>query len=230
MKSVWIILFIIVTALVFSAWMYLKDARTAPAQQSKRTPFRMPPPDPNVLMIRGCDFYVRLIPEKKNEMLAAIRKAIGNEGTVYDQGSHAVVLWHDFQPPDAVLEQLSRDFQTEVIWLVFQKQVDAFGYQRWLSGTRLRRLTFGCYEKERTWEEVDGTPEPWEAAAIFDERELENRIRRDKKYNAITDAEEQRLRAIWREHRLEVNSEEPNIAGRDVAEAVAIAYGLPGWD
>ena len=51
-------------------------------------------------------------------------------------------------------------------------------------------------------------PEPWEAEALFDET-----ASREK-----------------RERRLEVDSTEPSIFGRDAAEAVAIAYALPGWD
>ena len=81
----------------------------------------------------------------------------------------------------------------------FQKQVDAFEFQLWTEGASKRRLTFGCYEHERTWEHVEGSPEPWEAAA-------------------------------WHGQPPVVGSDEPSIDGRDTAEAVAVAYGLPGWE
>lgn len=226
--AVWIVLILGAAGITFFLLTHRKSAMT-PAQDARSL---LPPPDPNVFMIRGFDFYVRLRPQERVRMLAAIRNAVGTDGAVYDQASHAVVLWGDFRPPETVLERLSRDFQTEVIWLAFQKQVDAFGYERWHNGSLLRRLTYGCFEKERTWEEVDGMPEPWEAAALFDARELESRLLSERALSPefrMTEDDVNRLRTVWREHRLEVNSTEPMITGRDVAEAVAAAYGLPGW-
>jgi hypothetical protein len=189
-------------------------------------------PDPNRFMLRGFDFYVRLEPTRRAEMLDAVRSAVGADGTVYDQNTHAVVLWREFHPPEQLLGRLSRDLNTQVIWLAFQKQVDAFAYERWENGTRLRRLAFGCYDKERTWEQVDGEPEAWEAAAIFDPAQLDIRISGSRRLGpgfALAPEEEQKLRQLWRERRLTVDSQEPNITGRDVAEAAAIAHGLPGW-
>ena len=206
--------------------------RRAAVPAATSSPFRMPAPDPNVFMIRGFDFYARLDPERRVPMLESVRSAVAGRGTVYDQGSHAVVLWHDFHPPEQLLEGLSRDLPTQVIWLSFQKQVDAFEYVRWEGGTRLRHLVFGCYEKERTWERVEGEPEPWEAAAIFDVARLERRLASSEALSPesrTTPEEAARLRALWRERRLLVDSSEPGIEARDVAEAVAIAHGLPGW-
>jgi hypothetical protein len=200
------------------------------------SPWRRPTPDPHVFLIRGSDFYVRLDPQRRAVMLESVRSAVTGSGTLYEKDAHAVVLWHDFNPPEGLLERLSRDLRTQVIWLSFQKQVDAFGFLHWENGSRVRRLVYGCYEKERTWEQVDGTPEAWEAAAIFDQARLERRLARAREWAregirelGNTPEEEARLRAIWRERRLAVDSDEPGIDGRDVAETVAIAYGLPGW-
>ena len=211
-----------------------RSRRSAASRGLARGPetFRIPLPDPNLFMVRGFDFYVRLEPSRHAEMLEAVRGAVGANGTVYDQATHAVVLWHEFQTPEPLLERLSRELAVQVIWLAFQKQVDAFGYERWEAGTRVRRLVFGCYE-ERIWEQVDGEPEAWEAAAIFDEARLDRRLSQSRRLGRdfeYTSQEEQELQTIWRERRLVVGSPEPNINGRDVAEAVAIAYNLPGWD
>ena len=83
-----------------------------------------------------------------------------------------------------------------------------------------------------TWEKVEGEPEPWEAAAIFDVWRLERRLASSEALSPefrTTPEEAARLRALWRERRLLVDSSEPGIEARDVAEAVAIAHGLPGW-
>jgi hypothetical protein len=193
----------------------------------------IPLPNPDAFMIRGFDFYVPLDGPRRSEMLDAIRSGIGEKGTLYDQDTHAVVLWHDFNPPSDLLERLSRDLRAEIIWLSFQKIVDAFEYQHWEDGTRRRHLVFGCYEQERTWEKVEGEPEGWESEGLFDPRRLERRIdgqrRMGPEYELPAD-EQARLRQIWQERRLTVDSMEPNIEARDAAEAVAMAYGLPGWE
>lgn len=222
---------IVVVGLAFIAWI-IGRTRIAPSPSGGAVAFHRPTPDPNVFMLRGTDFYVRLDPPRRLEMLDAVSKVVGSEGTVYDQSTHAVVVWHDYHPPEALLASLARDLGTQVIWLSFQKTVDAFEYIRWEAGQRLRWLTFGCYEKERTWERIEGRPEAWEAAAIFNGERLERRLASNLKLPAefhTTPAEADRLRTIWREKRLAVDSEEPNIEARDVAEAAAIAYALPGW-
>lgn len=219
-------------ALVVALALFGRVRRVGDAPAQAPAAFHMPTPDPNVFMIRGFDFYARLDPDRRGQMLGSIATAVAGRGTLYDQGTHAVVLWHDFQPPEQLLDGLSRDLRTQVIWLSFQKQVDAFEYVRWDNGTRLRHLVFGCYEKERTWERVEGEPEPWEAAAIFDAARLERRLASGRALSPEfrrAPEEEARLRAIWRERRLAVDSDEPNIEARDVAEAAAIAHGLPGW-
>jgi hypothetical protein len=79
---------------------------------------------------------------------------------------------------------------------------------------------------------VDGTPEPWETEALFNPRVLERKVRVIKEFSespAEAAREEERLRSIWRDRRLEVDSDQPGINGRDAAEAVATAYDLPGW-
>lgn len=220
---------VIVVLLTFVMIKWLRALRRVPPPPE---PFRIPAPDPDGFAVRGFDLYVRLDPARRLEMLGAVRAAVGSHGSVYDQTTHAVVLWHELNPPEELLERLSRDLETRVIWLAFQKQVDAFGYQRWENGTRLRRLVYGCYDQERTWEQVDGEPEPWEGAAIFDVLGLEGRIaslRQLGKDSRLIPEEEESLRQIWRERRLDVGSVEPAIEGRDVAEAVALAYRLPGW-
>ena len=84
------------------------------------------------------------------------------------------------------------------------------------------------------WDEVcpNGAPEPWEAEALFSDGDLEREVESHRRYPRTVEpeAEVEELRAIWKDRRLTVGSEDPNISGRDVAEAAARAYGLPGWD
>jgi hypothetical protein len=46
---------------------------------------------------------------------------------------------------------------------------------------------------------------------------------------AVSDAQAE-LHSIWTERRSRVDAEVAGIIGRDVAEAAAVAYGLPGWE
>src|SRR5258708_2150284 len=159
-------------ALALAALWPRSKQRQRRAEYARRPPFRAPPPDPNILTIRGFEFYVRLDPERSAEMVDSTRGMVRSLGTVYLEPTHAVVAWSDFNPPEDLLQRISAKLDTEVIWLGFQKTVDALDYQRWNGGSLPRRLTFGCYERERTWEQVDGTPEDWEAGAIFNESRL----------------------------------------------------------
>jgi hypothetical protein len=226
----WILAVVIVTVIAVITVQWVR-AGQRPAPVAPPEPYRLPPPDPNVFMPRGFDFYVRLETARRTTMLDAITVVIGTDGTLYDQETHGVVLWHGTNPPMQLLQLLSSELNTQVVWLAFQKQVDAFEYARWENGTLMRHLVFGCYEQERAWEHVEGEPEPWEAAAIFEETRLERRFSQARRLSFVTytPEDEKELRRIWRERRLVVGNHEPNISGRNVAEAAALANGLPGW-
>lgn len=128
-----------------------------------------------------------------------------------------------FEPPADRLSELSSFLNTDVIWLSFQSTVDAFEFHHWREGTILRSLIFGCYKEERTWERVDGQPEPWEREAFFSEKALGFEL----KYADAGRKEE--LRRIWREAELLPGMTEPNIDSRDAAWKVAEHYNFPGW-
>jgi hypothetical protein len=148
-----------------------------------------------------------------------------------------VITWHDWRPPEAELEKLSRELNTHVFWLAIQKQVDAFAYQHWRSGDCLRRITYGCYELERTWEQVDGISEAWEDEAFFSAEILQLQIKDNNRWRergswwAPTVEEDNELREIWQAKRLQVNQEEPRIGDTvSAARIVAKYHDLPGWD
>ncbi len=224
---------ILVVAAVAAGLLYLRSRTSFPESHPPASRLALPKPDPARLEIRGFEFYVRLDPLRSDKSLQTLVTAVGDRGTIYPRSHWAVVLWDDFFAPDALLREISGSLATQVIWLSFQKQVDAFEFQHWANGQLQRRLTFGCYEKERTWEKVEGQPEAWEAAALFDPRDLQREIEFLKDFppeGKTVAAAEAELRAIWSEHRLSVDSQLPNITGRDAAEAVAVAYSLPGWE
>jgi hypothetical protein len=178
------------------------------------------------IMLRGHEMYVRIrgIDGARRRVDAAVAGA-----AVHDEedSPYCVVLWDDFRAPEQVLEQLSRDLATEALWLVWQKQVDAFAFQRWLNGEPIRRLAYGVWEKERTWELVDGAPEPWETDAFFSPRRLEMQLKLARMYPGGWS--ESDLRRVWQEHVLEVDNDQPVLNGLDSAYVVARHYTLPGW-
>lgn len=61
--------------------------------------------------------------------------------------------------PEKVLKDLSSQLGAEIIWMSFQSNVDAFGFHHWRAGAHVRSLVFG-YAEERTWERIEGQPEP----------------------------------------------------------------------
>jgi hypothetical protein len=127
-----------------------------------------------------------------------------------------------FRCPEAELQALSARMKTDVIWLSFQSVVDAFEYHHWNDGKHLRSLVYGCFEHEREWERVEGTPQPWEAKVIFGDldRALE-----------CYDSEEDRrdIERIYREHLIEVGAFIPSLNARETARGVAEFLKFPGW-
>jgi hypothetical protein len=104
--------------------------------------------------------------------------------------------------PTARLEGLSRESDSDVIWLSFQSVVDAFGYAHWRSGVCLRELVYGYEKEERTWERVHGEAEPWEREALF---------------------------GGGPQVSFGPGDTEPQLDARETARAVADHFDLPGW-
>ena len=131
----------------------------------------------------------------------------------------------DYGSPTCELAKLSTDFGTDIIWLSFQRVVDAFQFRHWRAGMLVRSLVFGCYgDEEWTWTEADGQPEPWERAAFFDPKALGIRLK-----CAASDEEKRELERIWREAELLPDRAEPSIDARDCAWKAAEYYHFPGW-
>src|SRR5207302_10005083 len=68
----------------------------------------------------------------------------------------------------ADLRALSREFDTDVLWLGFSSVSDSFRFHHWRSGRQLRALAFGWFGEQGLWELAEGDPEPWEREALFD--------------------------------------------------------------
>ena len=125
-------------------------------------------------------------------------------------------------PPVDVLLKLSSALGTDVIWLSFQSVVDAFEFHHWRAGQALRVLIYGCYKEQGLWENIAGTPEPWEREAFFPPRALTRPW--------LGTAEEKRERErIWREAELLPGRAQPSIDARESARKAAEHYGFPGW-
>ena len=166
--------------------------------------------------------YVRAgNPDTAAALLAKYPKAYTEAGTDF----YAIDQPEDrFRCPERELSELSAHLRTDVMWLSFQSVVDAFQFHHWRDGQQLRSLIYGCFEQERTWERVEGSPEPWEREALFDHGRLAIAL----KY-AEDAAERRELERIYREADVSVGRTEPGIDGRERARDVAKHYRLPGW-
>lgn len=111
-------------------------------------------------------FYVRVSsPEAREALLAEYPSAFTEPGTDFFAVDNPPC---GFDPPEEELRDLSARLDTDVLWITFQSVVDAFEFHHWRKGVALRGLAFGCRAEERTWERVEGEPEPWEASAFED--------------------------------------------------------------
>ena len=183
------------------------------------------------ILLRGHELYVRT--GDREAVLQEVRTAVGSGGDVLQVpgNPYCVVLWagEDYRPPEELLEDLSRNLGVDALWLAWQKQVDAFAFQRWVKGSAVRRLAYGVCEKERTWELVDGSPEPWEGEALFPPIRLQRQLRVQRLFPDAGAPCEAELRRIWQEHLLSADSEHPRLVAIDAAHVVARYYCLPGW-
>ena len=90
--------------------------------------------------------------------------ALGAELVIEEPGLPFVVIDKpagQFTPPRGRLEKLSRELETDVLWLSFQSTAGAFRYVHWQGGALLRELAWGC-DRQGTWDAVSGEPEAWE--------------------------------------------------------------------
>jgi hypothetical protein len=168
----------------------------------------------------SADLYIRChsAPE-----LAQIRDHYPNASL--DAGSHfaqaSVSRGVRFAPADvrAIADRLRR----EVIYLCFSSVTDSLQFTRCSPGTLHRHLQHGMYVEQGLWEEVDGTPEPWEPEAFFPAQMtqgLESKEDREMK---------RRMEELY-ERRFVVQGESDHIIdGRESARAAAHFYGLSGW-
>jgi hypothetical protein len=170
------------------------------------------------------DAYIRI----PGDGVASVRShADGRPVHVVAGKQYCRVEWSGFDPPENWLREITIQLATEALWLVLQKQADAFAFQHWASGEVKRRLSYGVVQ-ERVWEQVDGSPEPWEATAFFSPRALERRTRvlqvldlpnRD---DRVAD-----LKRLWSEQRLAVGASEPAVSASSAGLAVVEHYDLP---
>jgi hypothetical protein len=167
-------------------------------------------------------FYVK---SEDEAAIVAIRREFPEAETDANGEYIGVKLADDaFEAPERKLSDLSQRFNTDVIWMSFQSVVDAFQFHHWRAGARLRSLVFGCFEEERTWERVEGTPEPWEREVFFDEKDLKIPLE-----CATTEQDKAKLRRIWQDAELLPGRTEPSLDSRGCAHKIARHYQLPHY-
>src|SRR5262245_12906549 len=122
--------------------------------------------------------------------------------------------------PSTNLARLSSDFGADVIWLRFHDGTETFEFHHWRAGVIVRSLMFGLYE-ERTWEQVEGSAEPWEGAVLFDPRNLQSALE-----EAQSNEEKEELKRIWKDAELVPGRTEPSLSSSDCVDEVFRFYHL----
>jgi hypothetical protein len=118
---------------------------------------------------------------------------------------------------------LSRELDTDVLWLGFCSVSDSFRFHHWKSGREVRALAFGWFKEQGLWEQAEGDPEPWERSAFFLPRTLAIWS------EEADEAEAQEMRRVWAAAEVRADRVIPPIDARESARAVATFYELPGW-
>jgi len=103
-------------------------------------------------------FFVRLEPADEAKLRVHLKSY---QELVFEEGFPFAQVANDAEPNRELLCAISKELETDVIWLEFESTVDAFRYLHWRRGALVRTLRNGL-KREGTWESVDGEPEPWE--------------------------------------------------------------------
>jgi len=173
----------------------------------------------------GTMFAMHVGTPKTNELSARLAPY----GTVFtESGSEfcAVDLPIEERPSEkelADLVALSREFDTDVLWLGFSSVSDSFRFHHWQSGQEVRALAFVWSKEQGVWELAEGEPEPWERSAFFLPRTLAIWS------EEADEAEAKEMRRVWAAAEVRAGGVIPPIDARESARAVAEYYGLPGW-
>jgi hypothetical protein len=165
-------------------------------------------------------FYVK---SDEEAAIMAVRREFP-EAEIEADGEYIGVKLADdaFEAPEQKLSDISKRLSTDVIWMSFQSAVDAFQFHHWRSGAHLRSLVFGCFGEERTWERVEGTPEPWEREVFFDEKRLKIPLE-----HAKAEKDKRELRRIWKAAELLPGRTQPSLDSRGCAHKIARYYQFP---
>ncbi len=167
-------------------------------------------------------FYVRADVEKA---VPAIRKGFPQQEVEQFEEFTGVNMGDDsFEAPDAVLAELSSQLETDVMWMSLQSTVDAFQFHHWKSGKQIRSLVYGCFQEERTWERVEGEPEPWEREVFFSPKDLEFELKW-----ANDEAQRQELKRIWQNAEIIPGQMMPSLSSKDRAHKIARIYRFPHY-
>jgi hypothetical protein len=114
------------------------------------------------------------------------------------------------------LDTLSKELDTEVIYLAFSSVCDSLQFTRSISGHNARHLQYGMQ-----WEEVMGEQEAWEAAAFFSQDLLAD--------TPLDDPDYARIAEIYDNTVIRAGENYPIVDARESARAAAIHYRLTDW-
>lgn len=127
-----------------------------------------------------------------------------------------------FTPSDG--ERNSLELNTEIIYLAYSSVTDSLQFTHCMQGKTLRHIQYGMYVEQGLWEEVAGSPEPWETPAFFPRSSME--ILPD---YSPDDPSYERISEIYGQHLIRASENYPMIDARESARAAAKYYRLTDW-
>ncbi len=164
-------------------------------------------------------FYIKA---NSNATLETVRQGF-DQFEIEHYGDFITAKLPPKRPPEKLLMRLSETFSTDVFWLGFESAMDCFEFHHWQFGRHVRSLVYGM-EEERTWERVDGTPEPWEREFFFHPNNLACDLD-----CAQDHRQREMLQRVYRNGKIEVGLTGPGISSKETAEAIARHYGFPHY-
>jgi hypothetical protein len=119
----------------------------------------------------------------------------------------------------AAARLVSRELSSVCVGLLMQSVADCLGFWHYRGGREIRRLTYG-FQEQGSWEEVSGSPEPWEEELLWSTPAQDI-------LEYAPEEEHERIRSILAERILRPGAEVPPIDARSLAAGILRFYDIP---
>ena len=125
---------------------------------------------------------------------------------------------------DIIIKKIVSLTNDQVIGFTYETSIDGFAYWNYKGRELVRYFDYGFYGEEREWNELTGSPEPWEEEVFFSKEEEEAQM---EDIDELEEEEKDELIEIYKGKKLKKGSCYPCLGGSGSLK-IPLALGFPG--